>query len=97
MPLVLDESQTLLTPKEARVLLLLAQGRTHKQMAKILYRAECTIKTHVEHISVKLGSLNAANAVMVAFEKGIFKMLPCLLMGLMAFGCVVGGWWLVER
>lgn len=79
MPFCIDESQQYLTPKEARVLLEVASGKTRKEIARLLFRAEPTIKSHTKHIAEKLGSKNAANMVMVALEKGVIRLLPCFL------------------
>lgn len=89
MPFDLNEDQMVLSPKESVVLLLLAKGRTAKQVAETLCRAESTVKTHIEHIRDKLGSVNAAHMVSVAFEKGVLKLLPCFLMAIVLFNCIV--------
>ncbi len=51
-----------LTPREAEVLLWLAQGKSNPDIAIILGAAEGTVKKHLEHIFEKLGveSRNAA-------------------------------------
>jgi len=89
MPYCIDESQQYLTPKEARVLFEIASGKTRKQIARLLFREECTVKSHTKHIAEKLGSKNAANMVMVALEKGVIKLLSLMLMAVVAFNCVM--------
>ena len=89
MPYCIDESQQYLTPKEAKVLFELAAGNTCKQIARLFCREESTIKSHIKHISEKLGSKNAANMVMVALEKGVIKLLSLMLMAVVAFNCVM--------
>ncbi len=56
-----------LTPREAEVLLWLAQGKSNPEIAVILGAAEGTVKKHLEHIFEKLGveSRNAASLVAV--------------------------------
>jgi len=44
-----------LTPREAEVHELLAQGLTNEQIAKQLYISVSTTKVHVKHIYAKLG------------------------------------------
>ena len=52
-----------LTPREAEVLLWLAQGKSNPDVAVILGMSEGTVKKHLEHIFEKLGveSRNAAS------------------------------------
>jgi DNA-binding NarL/FixJ family response regulator len=55
-----------LSPREAEVLELLAQGLTNGQIAKLLYISLSTTKVHVKHIYDKLGvrsRLEAARAL----------------------------------
>lgn len=51
-----------LTPREAEVLLWVAQGKTNAEVAIILGMVESTVKKHLEHVFPKLGieSRNAA-------------------------------------
>jgi DNA-binding NarL/FixJ family response regulator len=44
-----------LTPREAEVIGLIAQGLTNKQIADVLFISESTVKVHVLHIFEKLG------------------------------------------
>ncbi len=50
-----------LTPREAEVLLWIAQGKSNPDIGTILGAAEGTVRKHVEHIFEKLG-LEARNA-----------------------------------
>jgi len=79
MQLVIDEAQCYLSMAELRVLLGLKEGKTQKQVAKELFIAPCTVKTHAEHIALKLGSKNAASMMIKAVEKGVFRLIPCFL------------------
>jgi DNA-binding NarL/FixJ family response regulator len=58
-----------LTPKEAEVLLWIAQGKSNADTATLLGSAEGTVKKHVEHILQKLGVENRGAAALMAIEK----------------------------
>ncbi|MDQ1129385.1 response regulator transcription factor [Microbacterium sp. SORGH_AS_0888] len=55
-----------LTPREAEVLALLAQGRTNGQIAELLYVGTSTVKTHVNALFAKLGVRDRAAAAAIA-------------------------------
>jgi DNA-binding NarL/FixJ family response regulator len=57
-----------LTPKEAEVLLWVAQGKTNAETALILGITEATIKKHLEHIFEKLGVEKRGAASLIALE-----------------------------
>lgn len=57
-----------LTPKEAKVLLWVAQGKTNAETALILGITEATIKKHLEHIFEKLGVEKRGAASLIALE-----------------------------
>ena len=44
-----------LTPQERRILDLIAQGKTNRQIGEDLFLAEKTVKNHVSHLLAKLG------------------------------------------
>ena len=44
-----------LTPRESEVLIWIAQGKTNPEVAAILGIHASTVRTHVEHVFVKLG------------------------------------------
>ena len=50
-----DERLGRLTEQERRILELLAEGLTNRQIAEKLYISERTAQTHVQHIPTKLG------------------------------------------
>ena len=52
-----------LTHREAEILRLVAQGKTNKEIAAVLYVSPLTIRTHLEHVYEKLGVGNRAEAV----------------------------------
>jgi DNA-binding NarL/FixJ family response regulator len=58
-----------LTPKEAEVLLWIAQGKSNADTAALLGSAEATVKKHVEHLLQKLGVENRGAAALMAIEK----------------------------
>lgn len=57
-----------LTPKEAVVLLWVAQGKTNAETALILGITEGTVKKHLEHIFEKLGVEKRGAASLIALE-----------------------------
>ena len=60
-----------LTSREREVLVLLAGGKTDREIAKKLGIAESTAKNHVGNILGKLGVPNRAGAVAVGYELGL--------------------------
>ena len=57
-----------ITTAETRVLLLMRQGMTNREIAQRLNRSEFTIKTHVERILAKMGARNRAQACALSSE-----------------------------
>ena len=62
-----------LTAREREVLELIATGLTNDEIAERLVLGAGTIKTHVNHIFLKLGIRNRAEAVIFAFDHGLAK------------------------
>jgi DNA-binding NarL/FixJ family response regulator len=60
-----------LTNREIEVLRLLATGIPNREIASILFIAESTVKTHVEHIIAKLGVSDRVQAAVWAARSGI--------------------------
>ena len=58
-----------LSPREREVLNLIAQGRSIPAMAKELYLAPSTVKTHVQRLYEKLGVGDRAAAVAEAMRR----------------------------
>lgn len=60
-----------LTEREWEVLRLLATGLSNREIAPILFIAESTVKTHVEHIIGKLGVSDRVQAAVWAARQGV--------------------------
>jgi DNA-binding NarL/FixJ family response regulator len=59
-----------LTPREAEVLRLIADGRSNREIARTLFVSEATVKTHVNRIFAKTGSRDRAQAIRYAYTHG---------------------------
>ena len=59
-----------LTPREAEVLHLIADGRSNREIARALFVSEATVKTHVNRIFAKTGSRDRAQAIRYAYTHG---------------------------
>ena len=60
-----------LSPREREILGLLADGRTQGQIATELVISSKTVATHIQHILSKLGVHTRAQAVAIAFQRGL--------------------------
>ena len=60
-----------LTAREREVLVLIAQGRANREIARALVLAEKTVKTHVSNILMKLGVADRTQAALWAVRHGI--------------------------
>jgi DNA-binding NarL/FixJ family response regulator len=60
-----------LTDREQEVLRLLATGLSNRDMGSVLFIAESTVKTHVEHIIGKLGVSDRVQAAVWAARHGL--------------------------
>ena len=59
-----------LTPREAEVLAVIAEGLSNAEVAARLYVSEATVKTHVNHLLAKTGARDRAALVTYAFRTG---------------------------
>lgn len=60
-----------LTPREAEVLRLMAQGLNNREIAECLVITDATVKTHVNNIFSKAGLRDRAQAVVYAIRHGL--------------------------
>lgn len=62
---------TSLTPRELEVLKLVAAGSSNRDIGKVLFLSEATVKSHLVHIYDKLGVRSRTSAVAAAREQGV--------------------------
>jgi two-component system nitrate/nitrite response regulator NarL len=66
-----DPRGPVLSPREADVLRLAADGHSARQIAEQLILSTATVKTHLQHTYQKLGATDRASAVAEALRRGI--------------------------
>jgi DNA-binding NarL/FixJ family response regulator len=62
-----------LSAREIEVLKWIAEGKSNKEIAALLFISEGTVKTHVLSIHEKLGVSDRTEAVVTAIKRGILK------------------------
>jgi DNA-binding NarL/FixJ family response regulator len=65
-----------LSEREREVFRLMAEGLSNGEIGQQLYISETTVKTHVTHILQKLGLRDRVQAVVLAYQTGIFEETP---------------------
>lgn len=68
-----DEPPDGLTPREAEVLALIAEGLTNAQIAEHLVVSPATVKSHINHLFAKAGIRDRAQAVRYAYSHGLAR------------------------
>lgn len=68
-----EEHKEILTPREKEVLLLLAEGKSNKDIATDLNLSESTVKIHIQHVLKKLNLKGRVQAAVYAMERGWVK------------------------
>lgn len=71
-----EEHKEVLTPREKEVLLLLAEGKSNKDIATDLNLSESTVKIHIQHVLKKLNLKGRVQAAVYAMERGWVKKEP---------------------
>lgn len=66
-----EQAIAFLTPRQREVLALLGQGKSNKEIARVLELAEGTVKLHVTAILKALGVNNRTRAVVAASQMGL--------------------------
>jgi DNA-binding NarL/FixJ family response regulator len=68
-----ENAASFLTPRQREVLALLGQGKSNKEIARVLQLAEGTVKLHVTAILKALNVNNRTRAVVAATQLGLTK------------------------
>ncbi len=59
------------TAREIEVLQLISEGLVNRDIGKLLFLSEETVKSHVRHLLAKLQARSRAHAVAVGFRRGL--------------------------
>ena len=65
-----------LTDREREIFRLIANGLSNAEIGEELHISETTVKTHVTHVLQKLGLRDRVQAVVLAYQTGIFDQSP---------------------
>ncbi|MGF1339796.1 MULTISPECIES: response regulator transcription factor [unclassified Streptomyces] len=62
-----------LTPREAEVLVLIAEGLSNREIARALHVSAATVKTHINNLFAKTGARDRTQAVRYAYGRGLAR------------------------
>jgi DNA-binding NarL/FixJ family response regulator len=62
-----------LTPREMEVFRLITRGLSNAEIGEQLFISDTTVKTHVTRLLLKLGLRDRAQAIVLAFQTGLFE------------------------
>lgn len=71
-----EERLAVLTEREREVLTAVAKGLSNGEIARTLFLAEATVKTHIGHILQKLGVRDRVGMVVFAYDTGLVRPQP---------------------
>jgi DNA-binding NarL/FixJ family response regulator len=61
------------TAREIQVLQLISEGLVNREIGKVLFLSEETVKSHVRHLLAKLQARSRAHAVAIGFRRGLLS------------------------
>jgi DNA-binding NarL/FixJ family response regulator len=67
------DSLAALTDREREVFVLIAEGRSNREIAQELHVSEGTVKIHVGRVFAKLNLRDRVQAVVLAYETGVVR------------------------
>jgi DNA-binding NarL/FixJ family response regulator len=69
----IDVTRDALTPQESQISRLAAEGRTNPEIGSELFISDTTVKTHVTRLLQKLELRDRAQAIVLAYQTGLFE------------------------
>ncbi|MGE5553540.1 MAG: helix-turn-helix domain-containing protein [Betaproteobacteria bacterium] len=60
-----------LTPREREILTLIAKGHSNREIARLLYVSESTVKNHISSVYKKVGVTGRSRLVLLAIQNGL--------------------------
>jgi DNA-binding CsgD family transcriptional regulator len=73
LTLVPTDDTSPITPRELEVLALVAEGLSTREIGRRLWITEETVKTHIRRLHDRLGARTRAQAVAIAYRRGILR------------------------